>query len=295
LELKRGGDPERYCRLGLEEISVAIRDDPGDLSAIQNRGNLYLILGERALAARKDPRKLYRMAIEDLDRVLAADPSRWILLSVRGAVALRVAFVEESLGLDPGRSFEEAARDLEKALLHSSKDLGVLSNLGTALENLGRFSRATEIYDMGCSASGNNPAFAQRANRARIISENPWSLPFFRADGLLRGKRYGEAEKAYEKGIEGAKAGKGYSDPRFRPVIMKAHFELACMRSRSLGKGGKGEDEKAEDALQNLEKALEFGFRDFARIEKSEALAPLRERPEFEAILSKWKKEREVR
>ncbi|MHC4779355.1 MAG: TPR end-of-group domain-containing protein [Planctomycetota bacterium] len=111
-------------------------------------------------------------------------------------------------------------------------------------------------------------------------------------------KEYEAAKDLYEKALVRAAEADFDQEKRHRGLLIGSHYNLACLCSL-LSKGPQGpeahgisEAEAAalrKEALDNLKRSLELGWKDLGHIGKDTDLDPLREQPEFKALVAEWK------
>ncbi len=123
-----------------------------------------------------------------------------------------------------------------------------------------------EKYNSRAYSRQTRPEMQPRQMQERRPRKAPRQLPVaspFKAEGIQKYKDYD-----YEGAIEAFKKslGEQFADPA-------THFNIACCYSLT---------ERPDPAFFHLTKAVHFGFVDFDKIEKHEALAYLRTLPEFD-------------
>ncbi|MHC4599504.1 MAG: TPR end-of-group domain-containing protein, partial [Planctomycetota bacterium] len=175
------------------------------------------------------------------------------------------------------------------------------ANRGRILELLGDFERAAEDYESALAIVKDGiPMLKKDLARVRaLVLVPPWARELRRAGEILRRGDYAGARDVYEKALaQGEKPG-AHGRNRFQPLVVTARYNLACIYSlASTGKKAMLADpepcspEEAtsmrQKALANLRKALELGYKDLDHIRKDSDLAPLRDLPEFEALLAEY-------
>ncbi|MHC4598074.1 MAG: FKBP-type peptidyl-prolyl cis-trans isomerase [Planctomycetota bacterium] len=113
----------------------------------------------------------------------------------------------------------------------------------------------------------------------------------------LRRGAVDEARSLYAKALTRA-AEQGFEkEKRHRYLLIGSHYNLACLCSL-LSTGPQGpeamdfsEAEKSAfraEALSNLKRSLELGWKDLEHIGKDKDLDPIRDLPEFKALLAEW-------
>jgi serine/threonine-protein kinase len=297
---RNGEDPSTPAMKAIEDFSQVLQRRPHDPRARANRATAYILLAEGLSLTGRDPAQAYRSAIADFGELLKRYPNRLDVYSRRGNAFQNLASAEASKGLDPTDSYTKAIADLEKALKGNPKHYPAAANLANVYESLGRLEEALKVLEKADRAHGGfHPDLRDRLSRTRILVSAPaWAKELMRGKRKAQRKRWAEAKDAYEKGVDGAARADDETRETFSPYLRKAHFDLACIYSRS--STGESPDPLKDTALRtavdHLKKALELGYADLDEIRKNPDLAPLRDRPEFKALLAeqeeKLKKEK---
>jgi|SRR5262245_15304869 len=128
-----------------------------------------------------------------------------------------------------------------------------------------------------------SPALARLANQPQIEFE----LEFF-ASLLDRRPDYVEALKAHAKNLAIAKRhhdGLQFDRriTRLRPQDCLARYNLACSLALT---------RHFDEALSELRRAVELGYRDFTFMKQDRDLDPVRKDPRFRAILREYERKR---
>ncbi|AEI46853.1 tetratricopeptide repeat protein [Runella slithyformis] len=163
-------------------------------------------------------------------------------------------FVYNSYGmlLAAQSRLDEAENAYKKSIALSAANGLVFGNYGNLLARQSRFEEAETNYKRALELIPNNA----------LLYNNYGNL----LDGL---GRLPEAEAIYKKAIE---AKTDYPPPYYYIALLKARQNLTA------------------EAIDWLGKALEKGYTNFDSISRNPAFDPLRETPEFKALLTKYRK-----
>ncbi|MHC4598674.1 MAG: protein kinase domain-containing protein [Planctomycetota bacterium] len=296
-EAARGKDPLETYRKAIQDQNDALARNPEFAKAYVNRGDAYLSLGGAEAARGEDPRETYGKAIRDFGEALARNPNYTHSYNRRGNAFLLFGEAEAARGEDPTRSFESALKPYRQALIRNPSHWPAHANLGGILYRLGRYREASESYEKALAIlKGRIPSLkAVLASARAAASAPPWWRKVARGNSYMQMGWFAGAREAYENAIAEA----GTAGVQDSPKLRGAHFTLACCLAQlSTGKKGKAAEpvrispgEKAElstKAVDNLRKALELGFENTQHIRQNTDLAPIRDLPEFKALLAEW-------
>ncbi|MHC4597765.1 MAG: protein kinase domain-containing protein [Planctomycetota bacterium] len=132
-----GKDPTEFHRRSLDAFSEAIRNQPGNYWARNERGNVHSHLG-KALAERgADPRPEFRSAVEDFNAALSAGHQVDSILCNRANARRELAKAEARFGIDPRPLLAESISDFEEVLRKSPDFHHAYDGLGRTYNSLG--------------------------------------------------------------------------------------------------------------------------------------------------------------
>ena len=126
-----------------KDWSLFLNDNPDDVAALSNRGNILLALGDPKAAIR-DQTKAIEISPEDLDPYLN-----------RG-------IAEEAL-----QRWEDASKDYNYVLNNNPKDVSALYNLGNVMGSMDNWIEAKKLFAQ--AASSNNAIAMARSSEALAI------------------------------------------------------------------------------------------------------------------------------
>ncbi|MHC4600916.1 MAG: protein kinase family protein, partial [Planctomycetota bacterium] len=300
--LARGEDPRPILGKAIADFGEALRKNPGLASAYSSRGLAYRSLGDVKGARGEDPRDSFRKAIADHGEAVRRNPKFAPSYINQGAALISLGKAEQARGGDPRPSFKAALLSFRESLKRNPLLWQAHANQGILLELMGRPGEAVQSYEKALAiVKDGNPSLKQRLAHARAAAATApgWANDLNKAGELIARGDYTAARELFEKGISAAREAGAHKDLRMAPFLRGAHYNLACILSlASAGKPGRKAQPKPpspkkaaelqKEALDHLRKAHELGYKDLAHIRKDPDLAPIRDLPEFKALLAEW-------
>lgn len=243
------------------ELYDKIEDEYGANAAINvNRANCYEEIGE------------YQKAIRDLTKALELQPGNEYILSSRGDTYRSagmydkaIADYSEAMEIDPSRSYCYYARGWSYEL--SGDDAKAMADYDAGIDLDKEFpylflSRGEQYKKQGKTELAN--ADFEKVLDIETIAEDG-SCRHYALHALGRDQ---EAIEWMDKIIENA------------PYYAGNWYDKACLLAR-MG--------RTDEALEALKTAFEKGFRRFAHIEHDDDMDPLRNLPEYKALIKQYK------
>jgi tetratricopeptide (TPR) repeat protein len=285
-------DPRGSWRKAVEACTEALRRNPEVVSAYFNRAKALEGIGRVEFAQGSDPESAFRKAIEDYRQILRRRPRVRAVHNDLGVLYHALGDAVAAKGADPRDAFREGIEILEKALQRFPSVWEIPVNLASLLERVGRHSEAVRMYEEALRRGAKRSSdLAFSLGRARKNASKPaWMQDLEWAGSLLSWGDLQGARKRLEKGLKAAEKKGAYEGAEFRSILARGHRGLAAVlaASRAGADADEERDRLAAEAVGNLRKALELGFTDLDPIRKDPGLAPLRELPEFKALLKEW-------
>jgi tetratricopeptide (TPR) repeat protein len=172
--------------------------------------------------------------------------------------------------------------------------------LGRLVEYSAMWKEAIEAYEKAFAVVGRRyPPLEQLLARARKLASAPLQFQQLSlAEMAMRKGDYVNARKLYEEALTASPSDSGEQPPPKR-ILATSHFNLAVVLSLAstgkkghLAEPGPIEAEKAVElqgrAIDQLRLSLEHGYTDLAKIQKALSFAPIRDLPEFKALMKEW-------
>ncbi len=144
-----------------KDWNLYLNENPGDVAALSNRGNILLALGDPE-AAIIDQTKAIELSSEDLDPYLN-----------RG-------IAEEAL-----KHWEDAYQDYRYVLQKNPDDVSALYNLGNVMGSMGNWSEAKKLFSKA-AFSGNGNAMARSSEALAIYQLGDFELAEEKIRKLIR-------------------------------------------------------------------------------------------------------------
>jgi tetratricopeptide (TPR) repeat protein len=298
LEQARGIDPQEAFRKALEDVSAALRLEPGKSPHLFLRGNIHLALSARHTKHGEDPRPLLRNAVADYDACVQGSPYFVHAICNRGLAKGHLAAASAARGGDPEPLYRKALADYETVLKRNPGFWQALINGGLALEKLGRFEEALAFFRrVDLLFRGGDRYLNLYLQRGKVAVEGP---PWF--GKILQGVlhfdigNFTKARSLFEAALPEAEKAGPTVHPAVAKFVLGAHFNLGCLFAQAsagkkapLAPAEPVAEEKAKElrgkAVASLRKSLEGGFSGPEDLRKDPYLAPLRNDPEFLALL----------
>lgn len=243
------------------ELYDKIEDEYGANAAINvNRANCYEEIGE------------FQKAVRDLTKALDLQPGNEYILSSRGDTYRSagmydkaIADYSEAMEIDPSRSYCYYARGWSYEL--SGNDAKAMADYDAGIDLDKEFpylflSRGEQYKKQGKTELAN--ADFEKVLDIETIAEDG-SCRHYALHALGRNQ---EAIEWMDKIIENA------------PYYAGNWYDKACLLAR-MG--------RTDEALEALKTAFEKGFRRFAHIEHDDDMDPLRDLPEYKALIKQYK------
>ena len=260
-------------------------------------------LGQAQAACGEDPGESYVKAIEEYGEALRRNPESTAAYSNRGNAYVNLGQAQAARGEKPGESYGKAIEDYGEAVKRDPALWRDHMNMGLLFEMRARYEEAVACYEKALSIVKDGvPQLKPMLANARAAAAVPsWARALSRAGKRIGRGDYAGAGELYEKGLASARKAGADNEARFRPLLVSAHYNLACILSQaSIGKKGKRAEPKPvppEEATElrgkaviHLRKALELGWTDLEHIRKDPDLDPIRDLPEFKALMKEWEK-----
>jgi tetratricopeptide (TPR) repeat protein len=295
----RKQDAEREFQNALRDLDEAERRKPGNVLAISCRASARLGLGDVEMERNGDAPRFYLEAVADLDETLRLEPGHVNARNNRGNARFKLGDLDLMAGRDPIGQYEKALEDYSEAARRRSSHWQSRANKGLVLKRMGRYGEAAEILEEARRmAGGRHRGLQGWLDHARETEALPeWRRKLVLAADHLKRGGWASARALYEEGL---RKGKEDSDAP-EPVLRKAHYSLAqILAFTSTGKRARlaeveplPEAERSAQevgALAHLRRALELGWNNIPYTRKDPNFEPIRERPEFEALLAEWEK-----
>jgi serine/threonine-protein kinase len=300
-EESRGIDPRPTFQKAIRDLNEAHLRDPESPLIYDTRGNLFMILGLAEMMRGLDPRESYLKAVRDFGETIRINPRHHPAWEALGNTHQLAGRAEASRGNDPTPSLNMSLKAYEKAIRLNPNNWRARVNMGHCLEMLGALEKAVRIYEETLTLFGERSRKIRFwLNRAKdVILFPPWAQALHRTRILVSGDNFPISIQLYEAELEKAKTMGAYGQPTLHPLLRGAHFDLTCFHAQaSLGKTAplaepkkiseKLAAEHRDKALLHLRKAFETGFTSIQEIRKNPQIAPLRDLPEFQALLNEW-------
>ncbi|MHC5037414.1 MAG: tetratricopeptide repeat protein, partial [Planctomycetota bacterium] len=298
-----GRDPKAVLFQAVKDASAVIGPGAAGVQGRVIRGKIYKFLADFMSEHGGDPLAIYLKAAGDFELAIRSYPQDPSLRNHRGMILMCIGWQEEKRGRDAEDWFEKAVADYETASKLNPSMWQAHANRGRVLEDLFRFEDAVEAYEKALRTGGGEyPPLKPWLARARAMTSAPqWVRKTGKADYFLDNGYYAAAFPHYKEGLALAGKAQAYDEPKFRSILAGAHYNVACCLSRLYeGKVSREAEpkpvppEKAAElrtsALASIHKAFELGFTDLDKIRKDPDLVPIRDLPEFKALLAERQK-----
>jgi tetratricopeptide (TPR) repeat protein len=286
-QASRGEDPQEAYGRAAEDCGTAIKMKPEYANAYNTRGVVYLRLGDAQAAKGEDPREAYGRAVEDCGKALKLRPDFPEAFNTRGNAYVRIGNAQVSRGEDPRECYDRGLEEYRKALRRNPSSWQGHGNVGIVLEKMGRFAEAARAFEKALAIVGRGqPMIGRYLSRTRAAAAAPpWVREIVRASWASRGGDYARSRRLLEKGLQGADKAGAPGDPRYKSLLTSAHYSLAGYLSlASTGKKAK----LAEPVKVLPDEAAALRAEAVSHLRKAFELGPLRDRPEFKALLAEW-------
>ncbi|MHC5077452.1 MAG: protein kinase domain-containing protein [Planctomycetota bacterium] len=250
-----GEDPRPKFKEAIEAFTCYLQRKPGSAGGYQERGDAYRRLGMVQAKLKEPPFEYYRKAMEDLGRAIRLSPSHSYGYYYRGMTLLKLYRPKEAL------------KDFEKTRSLLGRDVSDLTELTKGARNL--------------------------------ASQPPWILLIMKGEDAAHAFDFVTAREAIEKALTAAEKAGAFDDERNIRTLGRAQYFLACFYAMaSVGKTGKettvpvtaeASEAYRQKAIERLREALKLGFAELEYLRQNYELDPLRDMPEFKAILKELK------
>jgi tetratricopeptide (TPR) repeat protein len=265
-----------------------------------SRALAYRELGYYQKKIGEDPRESFQKAIDDFEMVLRYQPGRYSAHKRRGSLSHLLGGEKAARGLDPFGDYREAMKDYERALRTKPKYWMLHNSRGIIYERSGRFEEAADAYGKALKYCGSKEEDSVRRSceRTKNMAKAPaWYQKIAMASNeFATSGHYGRARRLYVEGLSEARDAGATDTPKFRPIFARAHYRLGLILA--LMSGGKTASKAVlsplppdesealrKEAVEHLLKAEDFGDTDVGRISGEASLKPVRDVPEFKALM----------
>ncbi|MHC4598270.1 MAG: protein kinase domain-containing protein [Planctomycetota bacterium] len=308
----RGKDPKPSYQKAIEAYERALKSSPGHAMTLNNMGNAYRRLGDVESKEGNDPRGLLRRALHKYDKALKRNPEYQRAYTDRGIAHFQMGCARAEWGEDPRPSFEAALNDYDEGLKRNPRDWHTWMDKASALEFLGRIRESErslkEVLEI---LKQEDQEIAEWHASMRVLASAPaWIRTLAHGDNMWQLGAFSRAGELFEQGIREARASgstesilgtrlPGAEASYARKIFVHAHTTLACVHSlASIGRGTRRAAPEAVTpeeadrlkamAIASLEQALDLGYKNFAHVRKDPDLAPIRDLPEFKALVAEY-------
>ncbi|MHC5038646.1 MAG: protein kinase domain-containing protein [Planctomycetota bacterium] len=289
-----GEDPHSQIDAGVRDGHEALRLNPAESQAAYYVGNGHFFRGEVQYRAGRDPAPEYKKAIPFYTTALTLDPKHKYARLNRASIRRYLGTIAEASGKDPTVWFDGALEDFRIHLkLHPDHEKGARRML-QFLNQRGEFEKAAKILGALLERT-DAPNIRALFEEARRLVEGPqWARDLARASATVSGRDYRSAKPLMEAAL--ARAPK---EGKTSGVVAGCYYDLACICSlMSAGKAPpftavkppkEAEASKLRtEALNHLRRALGMGWHDLDHMKRDTDLVPIRDLPEFKALLAEY-------
>jgi len=297
-QAKRRDDPEESLRNAIRDYTDVLKAEPAHHETLQSRSNALFKLGLWMSLTGKDGREWFQRALVDSKAFLELAPTHVIMARFRGIILQELARAECLRGNEISSLIEAAFAAFDSALKTEPAYGKAHQSRGILLERLGRFQEALEAYEKAGRTGGPSPAgLTKDHQRAKMYSTLPaWAQDLYRCQFAFKMGDLARARMVGERGLLGAKRAGVLSDASYRTAFMDHYFRLSrILALLSSGRRGRldnpkpippaGAEALASKAIESLRKSVEFGWTDLATIRRLGEFDPLRNAPEFKALV----------
>jgi tetratricopeptide (TPR) repeat protein len=299
---KRDGDAIGTFRRSVASCLEALKRSPDRAELHHTLGNSLRCLGQAKQYGGKDPRGEYARAIEAYDEALRLKPGDATVYNGLATTHWVLGQAEESRGGSRDVHFERALSAFDRLIEKDPRTWQALANKGLILVEVGRFEEAVEAYKKALAVVGEGqPVLKKYLAHAEAGAQTSWLEMMAKGHASMKKNDYNVARIYFILGLVAFEKKGDRNDPKAKNGLMGAHYNLACIYAL-LSEGRlkpdapprelPGEERKAwqEKALKQLRKFLELSPADLHYVRKDSDFDPLRELPEFKALLAEFEK-----
>jgi serine/threonine-protein kinase len=297
---RRGDTSGTEFQRAVESITEAVKRSPATPEFHHTLGNALRTLGESKFHGGEDPREEYAGAIRAFNEALRLDPEDASGYNGLGSTHWLLGQAEDQRGGSRDAHYEKSLAAFDRLIERNPSAWQALGNKGLVLEELGRFEEAEDAYQKALAiVKGAQPVLKQYIARVQQGARTPWFEIQNMARALMKKGEYDKGRRYLVLALIVFERKGDKNELRAKKYRIEAHYNLAriyALRTEGRRKYGDPARDIPEaerrawqsKALARLGKALELGWPDLSIIRKDTHFAPLRELPEFKALLAEY-------